>query len=207
MTTNITQITSPNGGSGLPSSGQLVDFATGLPMPVSLTVTGGEFHAGNANQGVDPITGDALTLFAGKVNGQGAISYLNLSGSDLVLTFTGLASSKTYDVAYFAHRNGYGWDRASLVTLAGHVTFTNQSSAAGDNPNEPGGGLFSGPTDESTRLPADNDQGYVARFGNIDPGDDGVVVLTISWDGTAGSEFKGKYGSAVRLQESAVAPN
>ncbi len=41
LETNITKITSPNGGSGLPSSGQLVDSSTGNPTPVTLTVTGG----------------------------------------------------------------------------------------------------------------------------------------------------------------------
>ena len=59
--------------------------------------------------------------------------------------------------------------------------------------------LFTGPNDTSTRLPADNDNGYVARFSNIDLGSDGVVVLTVSYDGT--DPFTGKYGSAVRLQE------
>ena len=72
---------------------------------------------------------------------------------------------------------------------------------ATDNPSEQGGVLFTGLTDLSTRLPADNDNGYVARFAEIDPGSDGEVVLTISYDGNVGNQFKGKYGSAVRLYE------
>ena len=40
---NITMITSANGGSGLPSSGQLIDFATGRGTGVTPTVTGGTF--------------------------------------------------------------------------------------------------------------------------------------------------------------------
>jgi hypothetical protein len=68
-----------------------------------------------------------------------------------------------------------------------------------DNPTGLGGALFSDETDPSTRLPADNDNGYVARFSNIDPSPDGTILLTISFDGTAGSEFKGKYGSDERL--------
>ena len=43
--------------------------------------------------------------------------------------------------------------------------------------------------------------GYVARFTEPDLGSDGEVLLTIRWGGNAGSEFKGKYGSAVRLKE------
>src|SRR5262249_49248798 len=43
LNSNIPRITSPNGGSGLPSSGQLIDFATGGGTGVTLTVTGGSF--------------------------------------------------------------------------------------------------------------------------------------------------------------------
>ncbi len=38
------------------------------------------------------------------------------------------------------------------------------------------------------------------------PGIDGKVVLTISWDGTPGYEYKGKYANAVMLQERAGSP-
>ncbi len=203
LTSNITTITSPNGGSGLNSSGKLLNFATGLPTQVTLTVTGGSYSGvAQAGHGADPVSGtDAHSLFNGKVSGQGAISYIDQAGSSLVLTFTGMDPSKAYDLAYYAHRNNYGWDRASLATLSGQNNFTNISSVATDNPNEAGGVLFTGPADPSTRLPADNDNGYVARFSNIDPGGDGQVVLTISFDGPVPSQFKGKYGSAVRLQE------
>ena len=203
LTTNITTFTSPNGGSGLPSSGLLIDFATGLPTPVTLTVTGGDFDGvAHAALGADPAGGtDAQAIFDGIVSGQGAISYIDQAGSSLVLTFTGLDPNKVYDLAYFAHRNFYDWDRASLVQISGQAAFRNASSAATDNPSEVGGVLFTGPTDPSTRLPADNDNGYVARFVNIDPGSDGEVVLTISFDGNVASQFKGKYGSAVRLMD------
>ena len=207
LNTNITRFTSPNGpnGLGLLSSGKLKDFATGLDTAVTLTVSGGKFDgdANHATHGANPLPGtDAYALFDGKVTGQGAISYINQAGSSLVLTFTGLDPSKVYDLAYFAHRDNYAWERASLVTLSGQAAFTNSSSAATDNPNEPGGVLFTGPTDISTRLPADNDNGYVARFSTIDPGSDGIVELIISFDGDVPSQYKGKYGSAVRLQES-----
>jgi len=175
-----------------------VDFSTGLPTAVSLEVLGGEFIPLNATQGANPTTGDAFTLFNGKVSGQGAISYVNDVNNSLILIFTNLLPSKVYDLAYFAHRNNYAWDRASLVTLSGQDAFTNTSSVGIDNLGAP---LFSGPSDPSTRLPADNDPGYVARFSNIDPGPDGTVLLTISFDGAVASQYLGKYGSAVRLVE------
>ncbi|MDH3503411.1 MAG: VCBS repeat-containing protein [Nitrospirota bacterium] len=208
LETNITKITSPVGGSGLPSNGLLKDFATGLDTGVTLTVSGGSFDPINTDAeivGANPTTGDAFTIFDGKVSGQGALSYVNDVGNSLVLTFSGLIPSKKYDLSFFAHRNLYGWDRASLATLSGQVGFTNTSSVAADNPDTmtyPGGVLFTGPTSPSTRLPADNDNGYVARWSDVSPGSDGIVVLTISFDGNVPSQYTGKYGSSVRLIES-----
>ncbi|MFZ1744909.1 MAG: VCBS repeat-containing protein, partial [Nitrospirales bacterium] len=204
LETNITKITSPNGGSGLPSTGLLKDFTSGLDTGVTLTVTGGLYDGtAQATQGADPTTGDAFTIFDGKVSGQGVFSYNDPNVNDpVVLTFSGLNPSKTYDLTFFAHRNNYAWDRASLVTLSGTAGRMNTSSVASDNPTEAGGVIFSGSGDSSTRLPADNDNGYVARWSEVSSGGDGIVVLTISWDGTIGNEFLGKYGSAVRLIES-----
>ncbi len=203
LETNITKFTSPVGGSGLPSNGMLKNFTTGLDTGVTLTVTGGEFiGSGQATQGAAPTMGDAFTIFNGKISTLGVISYVNQDANSLLLTFNGLNPSKTYDLAFFAHRDFYSWDRASLVTLSGQDAFTNTSSAATDNPSEVGGVIFSGPADTSTRLPADNDKGYVARFSNIEPGSDGRIVLTISFDGNIASQYTGKYGSAIRLIES-----
>ncbi len=201
LETNITKITSPNGGSGLPDSGALVDFATGNPTSVILTVTGGDFIGDvQAAQGANPTTGsDAFDIFDGKVNAQGAVSYIDASGSNLVLTFTGMNENSTYDLTFFSDRGANGWDRASLVTLSTGMggDRVNISSVASDNPD--GGVIFSGPLDGSTRLPSDNSNGYVARWNGIKSGSDGMVMLTISFDGSAGQQFKGKYASAIRL--------
>ena len=118
-----------------------------------------------------------------------------------MLTFAGLDPGKLYELVFYGHRDDFGWTRASLVTLFGAAGFTNQSSVATDNPAAPGGALFSGPGDDSTRLPSDNDNGYVARFVNIAAGTDGQVALSVSWDGVPGSEFRGKYGNALMLRE------
>jgi len=206
LNTNITTFTSPAGGSGLLNTGQLKDFNTGLDTAVTLTVAGGSFSGPlQAAHGADPTTGDAFDIFDGKVSGQGVISYVDAMGEVLVLTFTNMNPNKIYDLTFFADRDRVSaddWDRASLVTISGHDAFVNTSSVATDNPNEPGGVIFTGPTDTSTRLPSDNDNGYVARFSNIKAGSDGTVVLTISFDGAVAEQFKGKYGSAIRLIES-----
>ncbi len=211
LNTNITTFTSPNGGSGLLSAGQLKDFATGNATAVTMTVTGGTFSgAGQATQGADPTMGDAFTAFDGKVNGLGVLSYIDMAGSNLVLTFTNMNPNKVYDLTFFADRNANGWDRASLVTLSGQDAFVNTSSVASDNPdttNYPGGVIFTGPNSPETRLPSANPNGYVARFSNIKSGGDGTVVLTISFDGAPANQFQGKYGSAVRLIEASSGLN
>ena len=211
LNTNITTFTSPNGGSGLLSSGPLKDFATGNATAVTMTVTGGTYSgAGQATQGADPTMGDAFTAFDGKVNGLGVLSYIDMAGSNLVITFTNMSPNKVYDLTFFADRNANGWDRASLVTLSGQDSFVNTSSVASDNPdttNYPGGVLFTGPTSPETRLPSANPNGYVARFSNIKSGGDGTVVLTISFDGAPANQFQGKYGSAIRLIEAGSTPN
>jgi hypothetical protein len=115
------------------------------------------------------------------------------------LSFSGLKPASTYNVVFHAHRDSYAWDRASLVTISGADSFVNASSVATDDHSNP---LYSGLADDSTRLPADNDAGYVAFFSSVSPGGDAQFELTISWDGSdPSSAFKGKYGSVVMLEE------
>jgi hypothetical protein len=202
---NITRITSPNGGSSLPSSGTLVDYYTGDSTGVTLTITGGSFSTVNAGQGQPMTSGtDAYEIFFGKVTCMGVISYQDQPPpqGNLALTLTGMDPDKKYDMVLYANRGDYGWDRASLVTISEADEFINISSSGLDNYGNP---LFTGPDDDSTRLPADNTiTGFVARFANVDPGDDGQVVLTVSFDGTSASQYKGKYASAFMLQEHTV---
>ncbi|MCD4696638.1 MAG: hypothetical protein K8S16_10410, partial [Bacteroidales bacterium] len=198
---NVTKITSPTGGSGLPSSAQVVDYSNNATTGVTLTVSGGTFDGDGGVQGGhggEPDAGtDAYTYFNGKLSCTGAISYIDQVDSNLVLTLTGMDPAKTYNMVFYPNRGSYGWDRASLVSISGADAFTNESSTGTDNNSDP---LFSGSSDPSTRLPADNTAtGYVARFTGIDPGSDGEVVLTISFDGTAPN--KGKYASALMIEQ------
>ncbi|MBN2456795.1 MAG: metallophosphoesterase, partial [Sedimentisphaerales bacterium] len=205
LETNITKIASPNGGSGLPSSGMLVKYSNGSSTGITLTVTGGNYVTANATQGSEPTSGtDAYNHFNGKLNCLGAISYVNSAppAGNLVLTLTEMDPNKTYNLSYYANRGSYDWDRASLITISGADAFTNSSSAATDNPTGTGGTIFDGPTDSSTRLPADNStRGYIAYFTDVDPGSDGQLILTISFDGTGGNEYLGKYASALMVQQ------
>ncbi len=205
---NITKITSPIGGSGFPSSGELVDRASGLATGVTLTVEGGTYDGGDHALDLSggPLPGvDAWDVFDGHVTAHGCISYIASPSptGDLRLILTGLDPSSRYDLVLYGHRNYYGWDRAVLVTLEDSIGFLNASSVGIDNP-EPGSGgaLFSGPGDPSTRLPSDNPAGYVARFIEVDPGSDGEVRLVCTYDGDSGNPWRGKYANALRVVES-----
>ena len=201
LETRITHFTSPNGGSQMPSAGELVDHGTGEGTGVTLHVAGGNYNGeGHAYDGGDAPAGtDAMEIFGGIVSTRGAIAYINAPNNPLMLTFTNLEPTRLYTVVFHGDRGAYGWDRASTVRIHGAGAFTNTSSAAEDNPaSGSGGAIFSGPDDPTTRLPSGNPNGYVARFSEIDPGADGEIMLTIEADGNSG--YRGKYASAVMIE-------
>jgi hypothetical protein len=191
------------------ASGALRNFATGLDVGVTLTVLGGSYVFGpqaTASTAAAPPGTDAFEIFDGRVDTLGSVSYHQPTQtppptSDLLLTFAGMNPARSYDVVFFGHRGAYGWDRAWTVGLEGADAFTNTSSAAVDNPGSVDGSLYSGPADATTRIPADNHQGYVARFVGVAPGADGEVTLRLTFDGTAGNEYGGKYANALLLRE------
>jgi hypothetical protein len=178
-----------------------------------LTVSGGSFNGStHVDTYTGPALGEAAAIFTGipgldigaNFDASGTVSYqeADTPDGDLVLSFDGMDPGKNYSLVFFGHRDDYGWDRAALATLSDVNAFTNESSVATDNPTGTGGTLFDGPSDPSTRLPSDNDNGYVARYTGISPGSDGTMLLAISYDGTGGSNlFKGKYANAIMLEE------
>ena len=206
MEDRLTKITSPNGGSGLPSSGVLVDRETGLETGVTLTVEGGTYGGpihGIAGSGAPVIGTDAWLEFHYHLNPHGSISYQNAPSpaGDLVLTLSGLDPTAQYEVILYSNRNDEGWDTATSFELLGAESFVNDSSLATDNPDPASGGmLFSGPLDATTRIPALNEAGYVVRYREIDPGSDGLVVLRLVSDGELGTN-RGKYANALGLIE------
>jgi hypothetical protein len=162
-------------------------------------VAGGDFTGdAQAVQGADAAAGtDAFNIFDGRVSTQGTVSYIDAVDSPLILTFQGMLPTHHYNLDFHSHRNNYAWNRASLVEISGADSFANRSSNALDDNLDP---LFFDAADPATRLPADNDGGYVATFEAIDPGSDGEIEVTIYWDGSDPlSAYKGKYASAFRL--------
>ncbi len=197
----ITTFTTPVGSSGLPSSGFLVDYATGQAVAARLSVSGGIYTGRqDAWMGDEPAQNtDAAQVFGGIVQCQGVVSYIDNPNDELTLEFSALNPLRLYTIVFYSNRNEFEWARASIVTLNGAESFVNLSSTGKDETGRP---LFDGPQSPNTRLPADNTaSGYVARFGDIVPGSDGKVTLSVRFGGRAGHEYKGKYGSAMMIQE------
>jgi hypothetical protein len=208
LSDNITTITSPFGASDLPSSGFLIDYDTGELTSIELTVIGGYYSGTDSNHsqaGDAVMAGDAHSIFDGRVDPMGTLSY-NDGEIDTTLRFSGLDPARRYNIALYTHRNGsaeYDWGRAALVTLMGARFFVNVSSPDMDDNGVP---LFSGLSDDSTRYAANNPDGQVVRFENIQPGIDGEFTIRIAWDGTLVMQdgvavYFGKYANALMLQE------
>ncbi|MBN1673844.1 MAG: lamin tail domain-containing protein [Kiritimatiellae bacterium] len=159
---------------GRGQSGNLIDYASGQESGVRLAVgTGGS--GPYAAQGADAAAGtDAASVFAGKVDCAGLISY----GEDLTLQVSGLAPGLRYEIVLFGNRAEASYtDRLTRVTLSDAVTFENASTP---------GAQFTGAGDPATVLGngANTASGLVARYRNVEPGDDGRVLITVSNGGS-----------------------
>jgi len=172
----ITVHTTADGGGGGSGGGELLDYESGLPTGVNLQITGGLWNGGtHATQGrsADPGT-DAAGVFAGKVDGQGVLSY---AATDLVLALSGLDPSARYEVVLFGNRDSYA-DRFTTVTLEGAASFTNRSTP---------GVAISGPAGATARIRNGQNSaaGQVARYAEIIPGPEGLIHLRIPAAGAA----------------------
>ncbi len=201
----ITKYTSPNGAHDLASSGGLVDSFTGAPTGVDLTIQGGSYDSGHATEwsAPAPAGSDAASVFTGNVDTLGSISYLNEASpaGHLVLTLDGLDPSKRYTIVAFGNRDAYGWTRSAQLAIGGAAAYVNKAGEATDDTGAP---ISSGPADSSTRLPAGNDAGLVARYEGVHSGDDGTVTLTLSDDNAADQEYRGKYLNALMVAAEGV---
>jgi len=154
-------------------TGALVDYATGTNTPMTLSVTGGDPVDNGAMS--DPGT-DGYDVFNGKVDCVGVIQY---SAEDLVLNFSADAiDGQRYEVFVFGNRDNAAYtDRISKMTISGADSFVNASST----------GTLAGATDADTTIVHgyNTENGYVARYTDIDAGADGTFVITVSDGGSA----------------------
>ncbi|MBN1673831.1 MAG: lamin tail domain-containing protein [Kiritimatiellae bacterium] len=179
---------SPFAVNGWQTSGELVDYADGAGVGVSLTLSGGTYSSGYPAQGADADPGtpahDLLGL-GSIVSGTGLAS-----GGDITMTFTGLNAAHRYEITLFGNRNEPGYTaRTGQFIITDVAAFTNTSSA---------GVLVS-----STALPQDTAEshvgwntiaGEVVQFSDISPGADGDMTVTMT------SANGGRYVNAIRLK-------
>ena len=202
-TANLTRFTSPNGGSGLPSSGELVSREDGSPTGITLTVMGGSYDGGEqgtTRSGSPLPETDAALAFGLLVDAHGSIGppAPAASGQDLVLELNGLDPARDHEIVFFGDRNDGGWTEGSVVTIEGADSFRNDSSLGSGNPDPASGGLlFLDSDDPSTRLPAENRDGWIARFVEVDPGPDGRVLLRVAALDSTPGVTSGRYANAL----------
>ncbi|MBN1671729.1 MAG: lamin tail domain-containing protein [Kiritimatiellae bacterium] len=185
---NITTFAPYDTTNGWSSSGELVNYADGQGVGVTLTLAGGAYSTAYTNQGAsaDPDTeADAIFDFGTILDGFGLVS-----GGDITFTFAGMETTKRYELVLFGNRANPAYtDYTSDFILAGCAGFSNSSSA--------------GTTVKQTYVPDDTTEcgvgwntvnGHVIRFENIDPGTDGEVSVTMT------TVTSGRYCNALRLK-------
>jgi hypothetical protein len=194
-------------------SGPLRNFATGQATPITLTTAGVAINYAGASE--FPADGtDAYDLFDGIIDfstGTGTSLELAAStNSSYTHTFSDLDIQSVYEFAGTAIRGNDAYtNRWTLVTLVGADGFTAEHSAgdgvitAGLAPNQ--AALWVG----ANHNPG---QGFVVRWSDIDPGDDGTFsVVQTQYTGTvpttidAGGVANGSKGyglTAIRLVQS-----
>ena len=182
---NITLYTSGNG-AGIPPQGDegfLVDYFTGLSVSANLHVSGGSWNGGigvpvNRPQSNHTLLGgpanpgtEAFEVFNGKLNMTGVLSY---GETEIVLSFSGLDSGKDYELTLFGNRDNPKYaKRISTITLLGVDAFRNVSNLGANEVNE---------DDEVINISHGYNtlSGFVARYSNIDAGDDGAFIVTVT---------------------------
>ncbi|MCE9552836.1 MAG: PEP-CTERM sorting domain-containing protein [Planctomycetes bacterium] len=172
--TNNTQIVSysVNGS----ASGFLKNYATGLNTSVTVSFA----HTGNSNGnfpalgGPAPVSGtDAYILFNGFANTVGIFDAGSTSpiNPNVTLTFTGLSSSKLYDIALY-NKYTAGTSRTDHTRISDVTSFTNISSVGATV-------TTASLTNDNTAIPSNNVNDLVHRYTNIVPGVDGDFVVTL----------------------------
>jgi len=184
---NITKI-SAWATNGWSTSGELVNYADGNGVGVTLSVAGGNYYDVFRTQGSNAVSStpaDNVFDFGTIVSGIGV-----LSGGDASFTFTGLSPTNYYEVTIFGNRDESGYaSRTARFTIHDVTSYTNTSS-----------GVVTILTSNAPQDTAEYSTGYntfngsVAQFRNVNPGSDGDMLITMS------SDTGGRYANAIRLK-------
>jgi len=217
----LVHYTSPNvtnyaiAASGYANSGELVKKSDGTGTGVTATVTeSGGMHwqpdtSDNWYGGYDPVAGtDAKNTFGGIVDMTG-VTYYASAGWWVDVELSGLDPNKTYNFATSAARSKPTYsDRISIFTLNGADSFTNSSTPGTDNELETytTGTDILGPNQVRFITGDNNTLGYVARWTDIDPGDDGTITIRTTHDAASNGGYKAYAPDVFMVQEVGVIP-
>ena len=160
------------------TTGPLVDFNTGLDVPVSVLVTtSGEVAEQTSNDiyGAETEIGtDAYDTFHGFVDIAGG-ERLGTAASSVMLTFTGLNPDERYSFATTANRANAEYSarvtKFSLNGVEGAANASTDGVTVNDN------------LSVSFLTGYNTENGYVARWEAIDPGADGEFTVRFDVDG------------------------
>ncbi len=161
--------------------GYLKDYATGADTPVLLTITANKMietqKTDMTNPTEFPVGSDAYNEFYGKINPGWMMRPLNATpapaDANVVLTLSGLNPNMQYIATVTGGRWKDGQDgRWGKFTLGGADAFANQSTAGVTISD--GGASSEFDTGQNHKA----GWGYVARWGSINPGADGVITIT-----------------------------
>ena len=186
------------------TNGELLDQTTGILTGVTATFTqsGGVIWQPTTDgwgSGYDTAAGtDARQTFGGIADMTGVVYYGPAAGWWVDLTFTGLDPAKEYSFATSSARNNPEYtNRLTVYTLTGADSLTNASTVGVDvlAPN-------------SVRFNTGDNyyQGYVARWKDIDPGDDGTFTVRAEADSESESGYKAYTFDVFMLQEELDTP-
>ena len=187
LNANITRYTTESGNGTPPegSAGFLVDHASGAKVHAQIMVSQGGWSGNiHANQGgLSQVGTDAHGFFHGFVDTQGIVGPGAVGSGDLLVELSGLNPRFRYELVAYGNRAKSTYtDRVTKVSLLDAASFTNASSV---------GAFFSSPEDASTIVTNgyNSEQGLVARYVDVNPGQDGTVSLQVA-DGGSGSPPK-----------------
>ena len=170
----------------------LVDFATGAPLPVTMTgeivgdASAPDVHnsGGNVNANTD-----ADDAFGGILDLTG-MNELDNTAEHKAIIFNGLDPLKTYAITLTANRSNSSYtDRWAKVTIEGADAFTYAASAGVDKLSEASGEIWVG---------YNTVNGHVMKWTNISCGADGSFTIKSE---NAGRGGKGYAMMAFKLEE------
>ena len=178
-------------------NGPLVDYATGIPLPVTITgTTVGGYDPAHPTNGDQTTGGDAYDTFS--PGGSVIVDLVNTieldaADWDNIITFDNLDPTKQYNITLTANRDEatYADQRFAKVTIEGAETFVNASST---------GVIVNSPDSVSFSVGYNTVNGYVAKWTGVTTGTDGSFSIKSEWDDSQAGT-KGYAMAAFKLED------